>query len=66
MLQLGGEALVQTGKASPAVGAWTPNLVFAVVGVILFIATAKEISWTIPSIHKLFHRPAKKNEAAEP
>jgi lipopolysaccharide export system permease protein len=66
MLQLGGEALVQTGKASPAVGTWTPNLVFGVVGIVLFIATAKEISWTFPSIHNFFHRPAKKNEAAEP
>jgi lipopolysaccharide export system permease protein len=66
MLQLGGEALVQTGKASPAVGTWTPNLVFGVAGIVLFILTAKETSWPFPSFHNLFHRPAKKNEAAEP
>jgi lipopolysaccharide export system permease protein len=65
MLQLGGEALVQTGKASPAVGAWTPNLIFGVAAVVLFIATAKEISWTFPSFHNLFHLPAKKNGADE-
>jgi lipopolysaccharide export system permease protein len=65
MLQLGGEALVQTGKASPAVGTWTPNLVFGVAGIVLFILTAKETSWPFPSFHNLFHRPAKKNEADE-
>ena len=65
MLQLGGEALVQTGKASPAVGTWTPNLVFGVAGIVLFILTAKEMSWPFPSFHNLFHRPAKKNGADE-
>jgi lipopolysaccharide export system permease protein len=66
MLQLGGEALVQTGKVSPPLGTWVPNLVFGLAGVVLFIVTAKEMSWPFPSLHDLFHRPAKKNEVASP
>ena len=45
MLQLGGEALVQTGQVTPFIGTWVPNLVFGLAGVILFLMTAKETSW---------------------
>jgi lipopolysaccharide export system permease protein len=45
MLQLGGEALVQTGQVTPLIGTWVPNLVFGLAGVILFSMTAKETSW---------------------
>ena len=45
MLQLGGEALVQTGQVTPFIGTWVPNLVFGLAGVILFSMTAKETSW---------------------
>jgi lipopolysaccharide export system permease protein len=61
MLQLGGEALVQTGKAGPAFGAWAPNLVFLVLGVALFMATAREIRWPFPSTGELFRRLLKKS-----
>jgi len=45
MLQLGGEALVQTGQVTPFIGTWVPNLIFGLAGVILFSMTAKETSW---------------------
>jgi lipopolysaccharide export system permease protein len=45
MLQLGGEALVQTGQVTPLIGTWVPNLIFGLAGVILFSMTAKETSW---------------------
>jgi lipopolysaccharide export system permease protein len=61
MLQLGGEALVQTGKAGPAFGAWAPNLVFSILGVALFMATAREIRWPFPSTRELFSRLLKKS-----
>jgi lipopolysaccharide export system permease protein len=66
MLQLGGEALVQTGKASPLLGAWLPNLVFGFIGLILFFMAAKEISCPFPSMDGLFRRLIRKNEAASP
>ena len=66
MLQLGGEALVQTGKVSPPVGTWVPNLVFGLAGIILFILTAREMSWNFPSFHGLFHRQQKKREGDGP
>lgn len=62
MLQLGGEALVQTGKVSPPLGAWVPNLVFGLAGVVLFIVTAREMSWPFPSLHDLVRRPIKRKE----
>jgi len=44
LLRIGGEALVETGRLSPVIGVWTPNLVFAVIGIYLFIMSQKEIS----------------------
>jgi lipopolysaccharide export system permease protein len=63
MLQLGGEALVQTGKAGPAFGAWAPNLVFLVLGAALFMATAREVRWPFPSVDDVIRRLQKKNGA---
>jgi len=42
MLQLGGEALGETGKLPPMIGVWTPNLIFGVVGIYIFTMAAKE------------------------
>ncbi|MDO8785755.1 MAG: LPS export ABC transporter permease LptF [Syntrophales bacterium] len=42
LLQLGGDALVETGRLSPLVGTWAPNVVFGTVGIYLLIMTAKE------------------------
>jgi len=45
MLQLGGEALVQTGRVGPLIGTWVPNLVFSAAGIFLFAMAAREIPW---------------------
>jgi lipopolysaccharide export system permease protein len=44
LLRIGGEALVETGRLTPVVGVWTPNLIFALLGIYLFYITHKEIS----------------------
>jgi len=44
LLRIGGEALVETGRLSPVVGAWTPNLLFALLGIYLFIMADREKS----------------------
>lgn len=44
LLRIGGEALAETGKLSPAVGVWTPNVIFAIVGVLLFYFAYRELS----------------------
>jgi len=66
MLQLGGEALVQTGKVSPPVGAWVPNLVFGLAGIALFIVTAREMRWPFPPMRHLLLRLIKKSKAVAP
>ena len=44
LLRMNGEALVETGHLSPAVGVWTPNLIFAFLGIYLFYMSYREIS----------------------
>ena len=44
LLRIGGEALVETGRLEPAIGVWTPNIVFALLGIYLFYMANKEIS----------------------
>jgi lipopolysaccharide export system permease protein len=42
ILQLGGDALVETRSLSPLVGTWAPNVIFGTVGIYLFIMAARE------------------------
>lgn len=42
LLSLSGEALAETGRFSPAVGAWAPNVIFAVAAAVLFYYAARE------------------------
>jgi lipopolysaccharide export system permease protein len=42
LLRLVGEALVETNRLSPMIGAWTPNVVFATAGILLFYFSAQE------------------------
>jgi lipopolysaccharide export system permease protein len=44
LLRIGGEALVETGRLSPVIGVWTPNFIFALLGVYLFYMANREIS----------------------
>jgi lipopolysaccharide export system permease protein len=62
MLQLGGEALVQTGQVTPFIGTWVPNLVFGLAGVILFSMTAKETSWRPHFFWNIVSRRMQKHE----
>jgi lipopolysaccharide export system permease protein len=45
LLRIGGEALVETGHLSPEVGVWTPNFIFAFIGIYLLYMANKEISF---------------------
>lgn len=42
VLQLGGDALGETGKISPAIATWTPNLIMGILGTWFFTQTAQE------------------------
>lgn len=44
LLRIGGEALVENGRLSPAIGVWTPNIVFALLGIYLFYMAHNERS----------------------
>ncbi|MEN6509406.1 MAG: LPS export ABC transporter permease LptF [Smithella sp.] len=44
LLRIGGEALAETGRLSPAVGVWTPNVLFATGGIFLFYFAYRELS----------------------
>jgi lipopolysaccharide export system permease protein len=45
LLRIGGEALVETGYISPEIGVWTPNFIFALLGISLFYMANREISF---------------------
>lgn len=60
LLRIGGEALVETGHLSPEVGVWTPNFIFAFMGIYLFYMANREISfWQMANI--FFMRRDRKN-----
>lgn len=51
LLRIGGEALVETGHLSPEIGVWTPNFIFALLGIYIFYMAYREISfWQIINI----------------
>ena len=54
LLRLNGEALVETGRLSPVIGTWAPNVIFAVAGAVLFFLRASETP--LRSLFRL-HRP---------
>lgn len=52
LLRIGGEALVETGRLTPEIGVWTPNLIFATLGIYLFYMAYNEISlWHMIKIY---------------
>lgn len=42
IMRLGGEALVETGRLSPVIGTWFPNIIFCIVGFYLLIRAAND------------------------
>jgi lipopolysaccharide export system permease protein len=59
LLRIGGEALEETGRLTPEVGVWTPNLIFAILGIYLFYMAYNEISlWHMAKIY-LWRKPLK-------
>jgi lipopolysaccharide export system permease protein len=43
LLRIGGEALVEMGYLPAFIGVWTPNIIFAILGIILFYTVYREI-----------------------
>jgi hypothetical protein len=41
-MRLGGEALVETGRLSPLIGTWSPNIIFSIAGFYLLIRAAND------------------------
>ncbi|HPQ44799.1 MAG TPA: LPS export ABC transporter permease LptF [Syntrophales bacterium] len=56
VIQLGGEALGETGMISPALGAWTANVILGIIGIYLLIVTAKEQPLVPASIRHIMRR----------
>lgn len=50
-LQLGGDALGETGKLNPVLATWSPNLVLGTAGAWFFIMTARELP--LPDLNRL-------------
>ena len=42
ILRLGGEALVETGRLSPFIGTWAPNIIIGSIGIYLLIMAGKD------------------------
>ena len=62
IIRLGGEALAETGRLSPFIGTWAPNITFFLIGLCLFIMAVKDRSFNIQSIYDhLRKRMAKRN-----
>lgn len=57
VLQLSGEALGETGKVAPALGAWAPNIILGIIGVYMLLMAARErppkIDFVTPIIHRI-------------
>ena len=62
LLRLVGEALVETDRLSPAIGSWTPNVVFAIAGALLFYFSAQE---RVPRFLRIFQGAAE-GDGADP
>ena len=42
IIRLGGEALIETGRLSPLLGTWSPNIIFCIAGFYLLIRSAND------------------------
>jgi lipopolysaccharide export system permease protein len=48
LILMGGEALAELGRIHPAVGTWTPNVLFGALGIALFYLAARERPFPVP------------------
>jgi lipopolysaccharide export system permease protein len=57
VLQLSGEALGETGKVAPVLGAWAPNVILGAVGIYMLLTAARErpsrIDFVTPIISRI-------------
>jgi lipopolysaccharide export system permease protein len=51
IIRLGGETLAETGRISPFIGTWAPNITFFLIGLCLFIMAAKDRSFIFLSFY---------------
>jgi lipopolysaccharide export system permease protein len=56
IIRLGGEALAETGKISPFIGTWAPNITFFLIGLCLFIMAAKDRVFSFQSLYDYFRK----------
>jgi len=52
VLQLGGEGLGETGRISPVIGTWAPNIILGITGIALFLMAVREKPITFDFIIK--------------
>ena len=50
IIRLGGEALASTGRLSPFIGTWAPNIIFCMAGIYLLIKAAQDRPLNIQAI----------------
>ncbi len=48
LILMGGEALAELGRIHPAIGTWTPNVLFGALGIVLFVLAARERPFPVP------------------
>jgi lipopolysaccharide export system permease protein len=58
-LILGGETLTETSGLPPFVGIWTPNFIFGILAVYLFIRAAKDKPVEVPSLRDILNKIAR-------
>lgn len=56
LIRLGGQALVETGRISPLIGMWAPNIIFLIVGLCLLVKAANDRPITIQTIKTGFKK----------
>lgn len=65
IIRLGGEALAETGRLSPFIGAWAPNIIFCAVGIYLLIMAAKDRPLTFHTIGAFLRKLTGKNKVMD-
>ena len=51
IIRLGGEALAETGRLSPLIGTWAPNVIFFLIGLYLLVMSAKDRAFSMQPLY---------------